>query len=35
MDDDDYLNKVYEEVQGAIQDGMDRLARRRSFPIFG
>jgi hypothetical protein len=35
MDDDDYLNKVYEEGQGAIQDGMDRLARRRSFPIFG
>jgi len=35
MDDDDYLNKVYEEVQGAIQDGMDRLAKRRSFPIFG
>jgi hypothetical protein len=35
MDDDDYLNKIYEEVQGAIQDGMDRLAKRRSFPIFG
>jgi 1-acyl-sn-glycerol-3-phosphate acyltransferase len=35
MDDTEYLDKVYDEVQGAIQDGMDRLAKRRSFPIFG
>jgi hypothetical protein len=26
---------IYREVQGAIQAGMDRLAKRRSFPIFG
>lgn len=35
MDDTEYLDKVYEEVQGAIQDGMNRLAKRRSFPVFG
>ena len=25
----------YDEVEGAIQDGVDRLAKRRSFPVFG
>ena len=25
----------YDEVQQSIQDGMDTLARRRAFPIFG
>jgi 1-acyl-sn-glycerol-3-phosphate acyltransferase len=30
-----YVDKVYDEVQGAIQDGMDRLAKRRSFPVLG
>lgn len=35
VDDIDYVNKVYDEVQGAIQDGMDRLAKRRSFPVLG
>lgn len=34
-DDGDYVNKVYDEVEGAIQDGMDRLAKRRSFPVLG
>jgi 1-acyl-sn-glycerol-3-phosphate acyltransferase len=34
-DDSDYVDKIYDEVQGAIQDGMDRLARRRSFPVLG
>lgn len=33
--DDEYVGSVYDEVQGAIQAGMDRLAERRSFPIFG
>lgn len=34
-DDRDYVDKVYDEVEGAIQDGMDRLAKRRSFPVLG
>jgi 1-acyl-sn-glycerol-3-phosphate acyltransferase len=33
--DDDYVNGVYREIQTAIQDGMDRLAARRSFPVLG
>jgi 1-acyl-sn-glycerol-3-phosphate acyltransferase len=34
-DDTAYVDDVYHEVEGAIQDGMDRLAKRRSFPILG
>ena len=34
-DDTDYVDKVYREVEGAIQEGMDRLAKRRSFPVLG
>jgi 1-acyl-sn-glycerol-3-phosphate acyltransferase len=34
-DDDEYVDSIYREVEGAIQAGMDRLARRRSFPILG
>lgn len=33
--DDGYVDLVYREVETAIQAGMDRLARRRSFPVFG
>jgi 1-acyl-sn-glycerol-3-phosphate acyltransferase len=33
--DDDYVDRKYEEVRQSIQDGMDALARRRTFPIFG
>ena len=33
--DDDYVQRKYDEVQQSIQDGMDTLARRRAFPIFG
>jgi 1-acyl-sn-glycerol-3-phosphate acyltransferase len=33
--DDDYVERKYDEVQQSIQDGMDTLARRRAFPIFG
>src|SRR4051794_33142001 len=33
--DDAYVDSVYEEVQGRIQAGMDALARRRAFPLFG
>ncbi len=33
--DDDYVERKYDEVRQSIQDGMDTLARRRAFPIFG
>jgi 1-acyl-sn-glycerol-3-phosphate acyltransferase len=33
--DDDYVDAKYREVQGSIQRGMDALARRRDFPLFG
>jgi 1-acyl-sn-glycerol-3-phosphate acyltransferase len=35
VDDAAYVDAVYREVQRSIQSGMDRLAKRRSFPIFG
>jgi 1-acyl-sn-glycerol-3-phosphate acyltransferase len=34
-DDRDYVDAKYDEVQSAIQHGMDALARRRRFPVFG
>ena len=34
-DDERYLDRVYREVESRLQDGVDRLARRRSFPILG
>jgi 1-acyl-sn-glycerol-3-phosphate acyltransferase len=34
-DDEDYVNRKYDEVQASIQRGMDRLARRRRLPLFG
>jgi 1-acyl-sn-glycerol-3-phosphate acyltransferase len=33
--DDDYVNRKYREVRRSIQHGMDALARRRAFPLFG
>jgi len=30
-----YVDSIYREVESAIQRGMDRLARKRRFPIFG
>jgi 1-acyl-sn-glycerol-3-phosphate acyltransferase len=33
--DDDYVGRKYDEVQASIQHGMDALARRRRFPVFG
>jgi 1-acyl-sn-glycerol-3-phosphate acyltransferase len=35
VDDKAYVDSIYRQVETAIQDGMDRLAKRRSFPIFG
>src|SRR3954468_2414339 len=34
-DDQDYVNRKYREVRRSIQSGMDALARRRAFPLFG
>lgn len=34
-DDDQYVERKYHEVQHAIQDGMNALARKRAFPLFG
>jgi len=33
--DDRYVDRKYEEVRRSIQGGMDALARRRTFPVFG
>lgn len=35
VNDQQYVDKIFNEVQQAIQGGMDRLAKRRSFPILG
>jgi hypothetical protein len=34
-EDDDYVESKYDEVRTSIQRGMDALARRRTFPVFG
>ena len=34
-EDDDYLRSVHDEVLASLQSGMDALARRRKFPLFG
>jgi 1-acyl-sn-glycerol-3-phosphate acyltransferase len=34
-DDREYVKQKYEEVRQSIQRGMDTLARRRAFPVFG
>ena len=35
IEDPAYVDAKYEEVRRAIQSGMDELARRRRFPVFG
>jgi len=32
--DDEYVDRKYREVQDAIQQGMDALARKRALPLF-
>lgn len=34
-DDTTYVDTIYQQAETAIQDGMDHLAKRRSFPILG
>jgi len=33
-EDEDYVDRKYDEVEGAIQAGMDALARKRALPLF-
>ena len=33
--DEEYVQRKYDEVQDSIQHGMEALARRRAFPLFG
>ncbi len=33
-EDDDYVERKYREVEDAIQQGMDALARKRALPLF-
>jgi 1-acyl-sn-glycerol-3-phosphate acyltransferase len=35
VNDQEYVDKIYNEVQSSIQGGMDRLAKKRRFPILG
>ena len=35
VNDREYVDSIYLEVKSALQDGMDRLATQRRFPIFG
>ncbi|WP_123027065.1 lysophospholipid acyltransferase family protein [Mycolicibacterium stellerae] len=35
VDDDEYVESKYREVQSSIQCGMDALARKRALPLFG
>ncbi len=35
VNDRKYVNSIYREVESAIQDAMNRLAKQRRFPIFG
>jgi 1-acyl-sn-glycerol-3-phosphate acyltransferase len=35
VNDREYVNSIYLEVESAIQGGMDRLVKQRRFPIFG
>jgi 1-acyl-sn-glycerol-3-phosphate acyltransferase len=34
-DDDEYVERKYQEVEDSIQSGMDALARKRALPLFG
>ena len=35
VNDRDYVTSIYREVESAIQEGMNRLAKQRRFPMFG
>ena len=35
LDDQEYVDGVYDEIESRIQEAMDKLAKKRRFPIFG
>lgn len=35
LDDQAYVDQMYERIEGSIQAGMDELAKKRRFPVFG
>ena len=35
LDDQAYVDSMYAQIEGSIQAGMDELAKKRRFPIFG
>lgn len=35
VNDNDYVQKIYDQVEAEIQAGMDRLAAKRTLPVFG
>jgi 1-acyl-sn-glycerol-3-phosphate acyltransferase len=35
LDDQEYVEAMYDEIEAAIQSGMNKLAKRRKFPVFG
>jgi 1-acyl-sn-glycerol-3-phosphate acyltransferase len=35
LDDQAYVNAMYKQIEGTIQAGMDELAKKRKFPVFG
>ena len=35
VDDQSYVDKMYRKVEGDLQKGMTRLAKRRKFPVMG
>jgi 1-acyl-sn-glycerol-3-phosphate acyltransferase len=35
VNDNEYVDKMYHEIEGRIQAGVNRLAQRRRFPVFG
>ncbi len=34
LNDQDYVDAMYDKIEGAIQSGMDELAKKRKFPLF-
>jgi 1-acyl-sn-glycerol-3-phosphate acyltransferase len=34
-DDEEYVSNAYDAIEGAIQKGMNELAKKRKFPVFG
>jgi hypothetical protein len=35
QNDNEYVNGIYQQIESTIQSGMDGLAKKRKFPVFG